>query len=169
MRREVDAFSRQLGATPTGAASGSSFSFNVEGPGDAFIASEGYKWIRDPQSRGQTWSTGPVEVPLQTKGTVLTTPGTALTPAQYEPGVVQALFEPLGVGDLFGTSSTSASQVRYVSETAATNAAAGVAEAGTKPESTLVFGEVTEPIKKIATVIQVSERCSRMARRSRAT
>ncbi len=47
--------------------------------------------------------------------------------------------------------------VRYVNETAATNAAAGVAEAGTKPESTLVFGEVVEPIKKIATVIQVSD------------
>jgi HK97 family phage major capsid protein len=131
-----------------------------KGPGDQFIESKGYKAVQDPGSRGQTFATGPIQVadgPLSAKGTVLTSPGSALTPAQYEPGIVSTLFQPLGVADLFGTSTTSASQVRYVNETTATNAAAGVAEAATKPESTLAFGEVTEPIKKLATTLSVSD------------
>jgi HK97 family phage major capsid protein len=63
----------------------------------------------------------------------------------------------LGVADVFGQSQTSASQVRYVNEGTATNAAAGVAEAGVKPESTLVYSEVVEPVKKIATVLPISD------------
>jgi HK97 family phage major capsid protein len=42
-----------------------------------------------------------------------------------------------------------------VVEGTATNAAAGVAEAGTKPESTIAMSEVTEPIRKIATVLPI--------------
>ena len=67
------------------------------------------------------------------------------------------LFEPLGVRDVFGSSTTTASQVRYVVEGTATNAAAGVAEAGTKPESTIAMSEVVEPVKKIATVLPISD------------
>ena len=58
---------------------------------------------------------------------------------------------------MFGQSTTSASQVRYIVEGTATSAAAGVAEGGTKPESTLVMSEVVEPIKKIATVLPISD------------
>jgi HK97 family phage major capsid protein len=50
-----------------------------------------------------------------------------------------------------------ASQVRYVVEGTATNAAAGVAEGGTKPESTIALSETTEAIRKIATVLPVSD------------
>jgi hypothetical protein len=46
----------------------------------------------------------------------------------------QAVLEPLGVRDVFGQSTTTASQVRYVNEGTALSGAAGVAEAGTKPE-----------------------------------
>ena len=42
-------------------------------------------------------------------------------------------------------------------ETTATNAAAAVSETGAKPESTLVFGEVSEPIRKIATLLPISD------------
>ena len=48
-------------------------------------------------------------------------------------------------------------EVRYVQETTATNAAAAVSETGAKPESTLVFGEVSEPIRKIATLLPISD------------
>jgi hypothetical protein len=41
------------------------------------------------------------------------------------------------VADVFGQSTVNASQVRYIVEGTATNSAAGVAEGGTKPESTL--------------------------------
>jgi hypothetical protein len=119
------------------------------GPGDVFIRSDGYKSILS--DRPQTWSTGPVEVmgPLQLKGTLSegvggAGPGGGLTRPSWQPGIVSKLLEPLGVGDLFGQSQTAASQVRYIVEGTATNAAAGVAELGTKPESTLGFTETTE-------------------------
>jgi HK97 family phage major capsid protein len=136
------------------------------GPGDVFIASKGYQAIADPGARPQTWSTGPVEVAkgLHTliKGTMLETtggagPGGGLVPPFYQPGVVDKLLEPLGMADVFGQSTVSASQVRYVVEGTATNAAAGVAEGAAKPESTLGYTETTEAIRKIATVLPISD------------
>jgi Phage capsid family len=71
--------------------------------------------------------------------------------------VVDKLFEPLGVRDVFGQSTTTASQVRYVVEGTGLSGAAGVAEAGVKPESTIALSEVVEPIKKIATTLPISD------------
>jgi HK97 family phage major capsid protein len=144
------------------------------GPGDVFVASKAYQEIQDASGRGQSWSTGPVtvsKVPLMqrmpagmhqmVKGTLLETgaggPGGGLVPPFYEPGVVDKLFEPLGVRDVFGQSTTTASQVRYVVEGTALSGAAGVAEAGTKPESTIALSEVVEPVKKIATTLPISD------------
>jgi HK97 family phage major capsid protein len=125
------------------------------GLGDMFVESKAYQQIKDPANRGQQWSTGPVE--LQTKTTLTTTPGTALTPPQYQPGIVETLFQPTGFADLFGQDTTTASQVRYVVESTATNAAAGVAEGGLKPESSFVFTETVEPVRKVATLLPVSD------------
>jgi HK97 family phage major capsid protein len=132
------------------------------GPGDVFVASKAYQQVR--ADRGQNWTTGPVEVsrtPLAMKGTLLESgvggPGGGAVPPAYEPGIVSKLFEPLGVADVFGSSTTTASQIRYVVEGTATNAAAAVAEAGTKPESTIAMSEVVEPVKKIATVLPISD------------
>ena len=90
------------------------------GPGDVFVASKGYQQIQDPAGRGQQWSTGPVEVAkgmphTLLKGTLLETaggagPGGGLVPPQYAPGIVDKLFEPLGVADVFGQSTVNTSQ-----------------------------------------------------------
>jgi HK97 family phage major capsid protein len=134
------------------------------GPGDVFVKSAAYQKVADPSARGQTWTTGPVEVSsthLLVKGTMLETtaggPGGGLVPPMYQPGVVDKLFEPLGVRDVFGQSTTTASQVRYVVEGTALSGAAGVAEAGVKPESTIALSEVVEPVKKIATTLPISD------------
>lgn len=148
---------RSLGADPmSNTASG--------GPGDRFVQSAGYQRIKSAEIRPQQFSSGLISVsdgPLLTKGTILEStaggPGGGLTPPFYEPGIVSKLFEQLGVGDLFGQSQTAASQVRYISEGTATSGAAGVAEAGTKPESTLAYSEVQEPVKKIATFLPISD------------
>jgi HK97 family phage major capsid protein len=138
-------------------------SFAGGGPGDVFIASKGYQQIKSPDTRPQTWSTGPVEVMphVLVKGTLLETgaggPGGGLVPPFYQPGVVDKLFEPIAVRDVFGQSTTTASQVRYVVEGTALSGAAGVAEAGTKPESTIALSEVVEPVKKIATTLPISD------------
>ena len=139
-------------------------SFAGGGPGDVFVKSAAYQQIQDASGRGQTWTTGPVEVSsshVLIKGTMLESavggPGGGLVPPFYQPGVVDKLFEPLGVRDVFGQSTTTASQVRYVVEGTALSGAAGVAEAGTKPESTINMAEIVEPVKKIATVLPISD------------
>jgi HK97 family phage major capsid protein len=121
-----------------------------------FVASKEYQRIKDGRNRGQNWSSGPVE--LGTKGTVVesTVAGT-LVPAQYQPGIVSKLFQPLGLADYFGQATTTSSHYRYAVEGTATNAAAGVAEGGAKPESTLIYSEIDEPVKKIATSLPVSD------------
>ena len=137
------------------------------GPGDVFVKSAAYQKVADPSGRGQQWSTGPVEVAnalphMLLKGTLLENvggagPGGGLVPPFYAPGIVDTLLEPLALADVFGQSTVSASQVRYVVEGTATNAAAGVAEAAAKPESTLGYTETTEAIRKIATVLPISD------------
>ena len=165
-QNEVKALGRALGSP--GSAGQGSFLDPMSwggGPGDVFVRSEGYKAVRDSSSRPQQWTTGMVEVshssPLEFKGTLLETgaggPGGGLIPPAYDPGIVSKLFEPLGVSDVFGSSQTAASQMRYVVEGTATSAAAGVAEGAAKPESTLAYSEVVEPIKKIATVLPISD------------
>jgi HK97 family phage major capsid protein len=135
------------------------------GPGTKFVHSKEYADVKNPESRSQRFSSGPVQVSaspwLQTKGTLTEStgggPGGGLVPPHYETGVVSQQFEPLQVSDLFGRATIDASQVRYVNEGTALSGAAGVAEAGAKPESTLAYSEVTEPVKKIATSLTVSD------------
>jgi HK97 family phage major capsid protein len=135
--------------------------------GDAFIESAGYKQAIDQyRSSGRLesgFSTGPVS--LEMKGTLLegsSSPGSGsgggmLTVPQVVPGVVDTLFQRLTVADLFLSGQTSGNTIRYVVEGTATSGAAGVAEAGTKPESTLGLGTRDEPVKKIATILPISE------------
>src|SRR5829696_5645664 len=133
------------------------------GIGDVFVASKGWNEIADPGTRPQTWSTGAVEVPpFQTKAGTLFEgtggQGAGLVPVpQVIPGIVDKLFEPLGVADVFPSGQTTTSNLRYIVEGTATNAAAGVAEGGTKPASDLAMSTVDEPVKKIATVLTVSD------------
>lgn len=122
--------------------------------GDQFIESKGYKELIDGGLTGE-FSTGPVD--LNTKTTLTTTPGTALTPREYQPGVVETLFQRNYVADLCASSTTAAAQVAYVVEQTATNASAATAEAAAKPESAFVFSEALEPIRKIATILPVSD------------
>jgi HK97 family phage major capsid protein len=135
-------------------------------PGSRFIQSEGYRRIKSADNRGQSWSTGPVDCgPLmQTKGTLLegsqASPGTggAFVPVpQVVPGVVETLFQPLTLESLLLAGQASGNAIRYAVEGTATSGAAGVAEAGTKPESTLAFSTRDEPVKKIATVCVISD------------
>jgi hypothetical protein len=150
MRRFKDLRSRQQAfevASQLGAPDSEGWTFGGDA-GKAFTASQGYKAIRDPAMRGQTFTSGAVEVPLMTKGTLLEGPGApgtgtggGLLPVpDVRPGVVQKLLAPpLGVADLFGQATATTNTVRYVVEGTATSAAAGVAEGAAKPESTLAL------------------------------
>jgi len=135
--------------------------------GRAFVESEGYKRIADPATRGQRWSTGAIPVgSLQAKGMLLegagapgagTGGGLLSAGPTVVPGVVETLFQRIDVTDLFANITTTTNTVRYAVEGTAVSGAAGVAEGGTKPESTLDLDTVDEPVKKIATAITVSD------------
>jgi HK97 family phage major capsid protein len=76
---------------------------------------------------------------------------------QVVPGVVGKLFQPLTIENLLLSGVATTNAVRYATEGTATSGAAGVAEGGVKPESTLGFVTADEPIKKIATVLPISD------------
>jgi HK97 family phage major capsid protein len=132
------------------------------GPGDVFVKSQGWKSISDPSSRGQQWTTGPVDVGVSFKAGTLFEgsggQGAGFVPVpDVVPGVVSKLLEPVGVANVFGQAQTTSSSVRYMLEGTASSAAAGVAEGGTKPASDITVSTVDEPVKKIATVLTISD------------
>ena len=136
-------------------------------PGEVFVTSEGFKAAQAMyKSSGrlpQNFSTGAVTI--DAKGTLLEGAGSpgagtggGLVPIpQVIPGVVSKLFQRLRVADLLLSGQATTNTIRYIVEGTATNAAAGVAEAGVKPESTLALSTVDEPIKKVATVLTVAD------------
>ncbi len=135
--------------------------------GEQFVEGAGYKAMKDViEQRGglpDGYSTGPMSIDM--KGTLLEGAGSpgagsggGLLPVpQVVPGVVETLFQQLHVADLVLSGQTSGNTVRYVLEGTATSGAAGVAEAGSKPESILGIGTKDEPIKKIATFLPVAD------------
>lgn len=128
--------------------------------GGAFVKSDGYKSLLDRGLNG-SWSSGAVEIEgkalLSTAGPGAETSGSALIPADYQPGILGKLFQRLTVADLMAVGATGSNLVRYMRETIATSGAAGVAEGGTKPESSLEFDAVDEPVKKVATFLPVTD------------
>jgi len=72
-------------------------------------------------------------------------------------GIVPGAFRALGVLDVVPIGATSSNQVHYTQEDAFTNAAAERAENVAKPESTLTFKLVEEPVRTIAHFIKLSK------------
>lgn len=132
----------------------------AESLGEAFVKSDGYKKAKSAGFRG-SWTTGGVEIEgkalLSTTGAGAETAGGDLIQPDVQPGIQPLLFERLTVSDLIAPGSTVSNLVRVMVETLATNAAAGVAEAGEKPESSLEFDAVDESVKKIATWLPVTD------------
>ena len=139
-------------------------------PGEVFTNSEGFKAIQNPASRGSQWTTGIIEIAppsmMAMKGTLLEglgnpglgSGGGLIPTPQIVPGVVTTLFQRLTIESLLGSGNASgATNVAYANEGTATSAAAGVAEGGVKPESTLGVGLVTTPVKKTATTLTISD------------
>ena len=128
--------------------------------GQQFVESGGYKAFKNLSSKSSNWSTGAVELKtLLAEGTA-GTPGGGYAPIQTPtvlPGVVDIRFQPLTVADLFPQGTTNTPLIRYLVESAVTNAAATVAEGGLKPESALAFAKVDETLHKIATFLPVTD------------
>lgn len=133
-------------------------------PGEIFVQSAGFKSMQEAYKESGRLREGATSgaVMIQAKGTLLEGAGggggaLSSTVPQVIPGVVEKQFQPLSVADLLLSGQTATTSLRYVVEGTATSGAAGVAEGGTKPESTLGLTTTDEPVKKIATVLPISE------------
>jgi HK97 family phage major capsid protein len=140
--------------------------------GEQFADSAGLKSTIANGLQGN-WTTGSVDLKgfdfggqqvgvktTLTEGTVGTQgPGGALTYAapQIVPGIVTQLFQELTISDLIPQGTTTSPLIRYLVESALTNAAAPTAEGGLKPESALTFAKVDESVQKIPTFLPVSD------------
>lgn len=169
VERDIQASVKEIDPEPSGlplqnGVAGISFPKREETPGEQFVNSDGFKKIQAEYKAngrlGQGISTGAVSV--DTKGTLLEGAGGGGGPLaapvpQVIPGVVDKQFQPLRISDLLLSGQASTNSLRYVVEGTATNAAAGVAEGGSKPQSTLGLTTTDEPVKKIATTLKLSD------------
>jgi len=130
--------------------------------GEQFVESDGYKdqLKRGGFKGGAHWSTGDIELKTTlTEGTVAS-PGPGFAPVATPvvlPGVVDIKFQPLVIADLIPQGATTSTLIRYLVETAVTNAAAATAEGGAYPESAITFDKVDETLHKIDTILPISD------------
>jgi HK97 family phage major capsid protein len=125
--------------------------------GQQFVSDPAYRaWIKAGGHR-QTGALSPgVELHATTLSEAAGSGGPLIIP-DTQAGVVPLLFKRLVVADLIAPGTTTGNLIQFMSETTFTNAAAAVAEAGLKPESTLVFAAATSAVQKIAHWIPVTE------------
>lgn len=100
---------------------------------------------------------------VELDGTVLFEQKTLLDETGFAPQAVRiplilpGLLQRPTVADLIPQGQTSQIAIVYMEETTTTNSAAPVAEGGTKPESAIAFTERTAPVRKVATVLPVTD------------
>ncbi|MCL4848738.1 MAG: phage major capsid protein [Acidobacteria bacterium] len=125
--------------------------------GHQFVESAAYDFIRQGKHHGRTgWSTGAVELQAATLTSDPASGGDLILP-DYQAGILPLLFRRLTIADLFAPGTTDSNLIAYMVEQTFTNAAATVAEGAEKPESTLIFDQRTDAVKKIAHWLPVTD------------
>lgn len=126
--------------------------------GQQFINSETFEFLK--RMRGQfpqgAWTSPSSELMAATL-TQDSASGGALVLPQYLPGITPTATRPLTVAALLAQGTTDSNAVSYMKELAYTNLADTVLEGAAKPESTLTFQAVTDPVRKIAHWIPITE------------
>jgi HK97 family phage major capsid protein len=145
------------GMRPNGAAAPSQSQGEARSMGQQFVESEAFAWLKKSHGvRGSAWTSPSAELFATTLDTT-TASGGDLIVTQYRPGILPLLFKRLTVADLLASGTTDSNSVTYMKETTFTNAAAAVAEGQPKPESTLIFDQVTDLVSKIAHWLPVTD------------
>lgn len=126
--------------------------------GQQFVDDPGIRaFIKAGGHRGSgAWMSPAVELMATTLDTSAGSGGPLII-TDYQPGILPLLFKRLVVADLISPGSTMSNSITYMKETTFTNAAAAVAEGATKPESTLIFAQVSDLVHKIAHWLPITE------------
>lgn len=122
--------------------------------GEAFTKSDAYLDALSAVKSGSRYTTRAVDTGLDLKA--LTTVSPRIGNVQEGQLLSLALNRPT-IADLLAQGQLSGSVLSYLRETAATNAAAAVAESGVKPASDLTLDRVEHGLSKIATVLDVPD------------
>lgn len=113
--------------------------------------SKDYKAFREGDLK-----TAVIEIPEAEFKTLITLT-TISAQNERRPGIVEMALETATVADMMMQGATGVTAVEYYEETTVTNAAAEVAEGGTKPESALAYTLRTDNVRKIATWIPATD------------
>lgn len=121
--------------------------------GQSFVEADSFKsFVEGGQSR---------KASLEVKNTILGEstgePSDVLVPQDRLPGIVPGAFRSLNVLDFVNTGTTNSNQIEYTRELAFTNSATETAEGAAKPETTLTFELVNDPVRTIAHWIKASK------------
>jgi HK97 family phage major capsid protein len=118
-------------------------------------------WRESRNERGQRWESKTLEVPYAAlfAATITSDPasGGDLVIPDFRPGIIPSSTRRLVVADLIAPGTTTSNLITYMVEKTYTNAADTVAEGAAKPESTIVFDAVSDPVRKIAHWLPVTE------------
>lgn len=126
--------------------------------GQQYVASDAYKFAQAKAAQRATGWTSPMSEEMfattldETSGS-----GGQLIVTDYRPGVLPLLFKRLVIADLLASGTTESNSITYMRETTFTNAAAAVAEGSPKPESTLIFDQVSDLVRKIAHWLPITD------------
>ena len=169
MLQELDRLARVPASTATARAAGSAGAGRATSWGEQYVQSEAYAFHRAGGHRTAAawrspshelqWAMGPGGVPVLRAATLTEDPasGGAVIVPQYIPGILPLPQAPLLIADLFAQGTTTSNLVTYMREKTWTNAANTVLEGAAKPESTLTFEAASDPVRKIAHWLPVSE------------
>ncbi len=139
---------RKAGIHPSGGNRDGKLSEGTKSVGDLFVESKG---------REIKGGIGPhVELDVEVK-TLMTTSAGWAPETTRTPRLVDFVTRPIQVTDTIPTRPTDQTAVVYMEETTFTNNAAETAEGGTKPEAALALAERTDPVRKIAVWLPVTD------------
>lgn len=141
------------GMTPVGGTRGAGRGGDL---GQQFINSATYEDIKRGVHRASAFRTAPAELYAATL-TEDSASGGDLVVTDHRPGILPLAQRQIVLTDLIASGTTDSNSVNYMKETTFTNAADTVAEGADKPESTLIFDAVADPVRKIAHWLPVTE------------
>ena len=125
--------------------------------GQQFVESEAFDFFKRGHHRSSSaWRSPSVELHAATLTSDAASGGDLII-TDYRPGIQPLLFKRLVVADLIASGTTDSNLISYMKETTFTNAADTVAEGALKPESTLIYDATTDPVRKIAHWLPVTE------------